>query len=224
MGDLPAERLAMFSPPFYRTAVDYFGSIEVGYGQNRTTKRYGALFIFLTTRAVHLEVATSLSTEDFLMTLRRFLALYRTPASINSDNGTNFLGAEKELLREVKTLSKETSLHNWTNKEGVTWNFQPPRAPHFGGAHESLVRSTKLALYRALDIEKKRNRYTSEEVLRTLFAEVISILNSRTLGYMSSDPKDLLTPNDLLNRPPGHLRVPFISPQDEDSAKRYSRR
>ena len=67
MGDLPAERLAMFSPPFYRTAVDYFGPIEVGYGQNRTTKIYGALFTCLNTRTVHLEVATSLSTEDFLI-------------------------------------------------------------------------------------------------------------------------------------------------------------
>ena len=63
--------------------------------ENCTTKRYGTLFICLTTTAVHLEVATSLSTEDFLMTLCRFLALYGTPASIISDNGTDFIG-EKE--------------------------------------------------------------------------------------------------------------------------------
>ena len=126
--------------------------------------------------------------------------------------------------RPMKWEPQHGKPHQARTLEGLTWNFQPPRAPHFGEAHQSLVRSTKLALYRALDIEKKRNRYTSEEVLRTLFAEVISILNSRTLGYMSSDPKDLPTPNDLLNRPPGYLRVPFISPQDEDSAKRYSRR
>ena len=58
MGNLPPERLEIFSPSFYRTSVDYFGPLEVGYGRNRTIKRYGALFTCLTTRAVHLELAT----------------------------------------------------------------------------------------------------------------------------------------------------------------------
>ena len=65
MGNLPQKRLEIFSPPFYQTSVDFFGPIEVGYGRKRTIKRYGALFTCLTTRAVHLELATSLSTDDF---------------------------------------------------------------------------------------------------------------------------------------------------------------
>ena len=89
-------------------------------------------------------------------------------------------------------------------KRKDTWKFQPPSAPHFGGAHESLMTSTKLALYRALELEKKGLRYPTEEMLRTLLFEVAGLLNSRPLTYTSSDPEDLrsLTPNDLLNRPP----------------------
>ena len=56
--------------------------------------------------------------------------------------------------------------------------------------------STKLALYRALELEKKGLRYPTEEMLRTLLFEVAGLLNSRPLTYTSSDPEDLrsLTP------------------------------
>jgi hypothetical protein len=40
---------------------------------------------------------------------------------------------------------------DFMEKVGIKWTFQPPRTPHFGGAHESLVRSTKKALYNALE-------------------------------------------------------------------------
>ena len=40
MGNVPEETLEMFSPPFYRISVDYFGPIEIGYRRNGRTKRY----------------------------------------------------------------------------------------------------------------------------------------------------------------------------------------
>ena len=86
----------------------------------------------------------------------------------------------------------------------IQWTFQPPRTPHFGGAHESLVRSTKKALYSALENEKGSIRFPTEDVLRTLLYEVAGLLNTRPLTYASSDPADFrpLTPNDFLNRAP----------------------
>ena len=204
MAEVPKERLAIYKPPFCHTAVDYFGPMEVGLSRNRTDKRYGALFTCLTTRAVYLDLAPSLSSDDFLNVLRRFIATYGTPETMHSDNGTNFVGAEKELMGQMKIMQDSGELADWSNRKGMTWKFQPPSAPHFGGAHESLVRSTKLALYRALDLEKKGLRYPTEEMLRTLLFEVAGLLNSRPLTYTSSDPEDLrpLTPNDILNRPP----------------------
>ena len=107
-------------------------------------------------------------------------------------------------MLQLREMENKGELQDWTKNKGMRWKFQPPSSPHFAGAHESLVRSTKLALYRALDIEKKGLRLPIEEMLRTLLFEVACLLNSRPLTYNSSDPEDLrpLTPNDLLNRPP----------------------
>ena len=140
MAGVPKERLAIYKPPFCHTAVDYFGPMEVGLSRNRTDKRYGALFTCLTTRAVYLDLAPSLSSDDFLNVLRRFIATYGTPETMHSDNGTNFVGAEKELIGQMKIMQDNGKLVDWSKRKGMTWKFQPPSAPHFGGAHESLVR------------------------------------------------------------------------------------
>lgn len=51
----------------------------------------------------------------------------------------------------------------------------------FGGAYESLVRSTKKALYNALEQEKSSFRHPTEDRLRTLLYEVAGLLNTRPL-------------------------------------------
>ena len=103
MGDLPDKpgesRLDAGSLPFTRTTVDLFVPFEVRLPRNRT-KRWGVLFTCFVTRAAFLALVASLSTQDLLLVLRRFIALFRTPEVIHSDNGTNFVGTERE-LREV---------------------------------------------------------------------------------------------------------------------------
>ncbi len=95
MGALPGGRLASFEPAFTNTAVDYFGPFVTSWVRGKTTKRYGALFTCLTTRAIYLDFAQSLS--DFFLTFRRFLSLHKSPIILFSGNGTNFVGAEKEM-------------------------------------------------------------------------------------------------------------------------------
>jgi hypothetical protein len=204
MGDLPAFRLDSYSPPFSHVAIDCFGPLETSPGRNRVFKRYGVIITCLVTRGVFLALAESLSTEDFLLVFRRFIGIYTKPATVHSDNGTNFVGAENELNSFIQELPKSGAFQQFLKVKNIDWRFQPPRAPHFGGAHESLVRSTKRALYRALEIEKAGLRYPSDEMLRTLLAEVGGMLNARPLTYTSTDPADFrpLTPNDFLNRPP----------------------
>jgi hypothetical protein len=204
MGDLPRARLDAGALPFTRTAIDLFGPMEVALYRNRTAKRWGVLYTCLVTRAVFLELVPSLSSVDFLLSLRKFIALYRQPAVIHSDNGTNFVGAERELREAVEALHASGDIPAFMEKAGIEWNFQPPRTPHFGGAHESLVKSAKRALYSALEIEGNGLRHPTEDVLRTLLYEVAGLLNTRPLTYVSSDPEDFrpLTPNDFLNRSP----------------------
>ena len=87
MSDLPPERISSFLPSFYFTGVDYFGplAIKLNKGTRRTSgtaKRYGALFTCMTTRAAHLELAGDMSTEYFILALRRFKARRGHPKSI----------------------------------------------------------------------------------------------------------------------------------------------
>jgi hypothetical protein len=56
---------------------------------------WGCLYTCAVYRAVHLELTSSLSTESFLQTFRRFVAHRGRPAIIYSDNGTNFMGTDR---------------------------------------------------------------------------------------------------------------------------------
>jgi hypothetical protein len=77
-------------------------------------------------------------------------------------------------------MPNDPSFQRFNKEKNIDWKFQPPppQAPHFGCAHESLVRSTKKALYRALEIEKEGLQYPTDEMLRTLLAEIGGMLNA----------------------------------------------
>ena len=144
MADLPDSRLGYQQPPFTNTGVDCFGPLLVRNGR-KTETRYGALFTCLTTRAVHIEIAHSLDTDSYLMAMRRVMARRGRPAHIWSDNGTNFVGAEKELREAMRRLDSER-VSNQLSVDEIQWHFNSPSSPHFGGASERLVQSAKRAL------------------------------------------------------------------------------
>ena len=101
MEDLPGCRV-MPSPPFYKIGVDYAGPVTLKRGATRKPtylKAYIALFVCLATKAVHLELVSDLSSNDFLAALRRFVSRRGCLAEIISDNGTNFVEANHALQR-----------------------------------------------------------------------------------------------------------------------------
>jgi hypothetical protein len=61
-------------------------------------------------------------------------------------DSTSFVGAERELVPIIRYLGGDAKLHSRLQGTGTKSELQPLNAPHFGGAHERLVRSTKLAL------------------------------------------------------------------------------
>ena len=106
MGELPSARVAYRQPPFSHTGLDYFGPMLVQIGRRRE-KRWGALFTCLTTRAIHIELTNSLSSDSAIMALRRMSARRGQPVAIYSDNGTNFRGADNELTEALRNLDFE---------------------------------------------------------------------------------------------------------------------
>lgn len=210
MSPLPPARLGAFQRPFTFVGVDYFGPIAVTFGR-KSLKRWGVLFTCLTIRAVHIEIAHTLSTDSFLMTLRNFIARRGAPAEIYSDNGTNFRGADRFLREELKNI-KFDDINTELAYKGISWKFNPPAAPHMGGAWERLVRSIKVILYKISPSQK-----FTDESLRSALMEVEMIINSRPLTYVSLETEDqeAITPNHFILGSSNGAK-PFCKPESID--------
>lgn len=215
MADLPLIRITPDLPPFSHTGLDYFGPIEVKRGRSKV-KRYGALFTCLASRAVHLEMAYTLDTDSCIAALRRFICRRGQVKEIVSDNGTNFVGAERELRRELDHLNHNKIQHS-IQAEGIKWTFNPPYGPHYGGAWERLIRTIKKILY---SITKEQA--LDDESLQTALCEVEAIMNSRPITTLSDDANDPepLTPNHLLQM----KGMPILPPGLFEKNDIYSRR
>lgn len=99
MGNLPRVRVTA-SRPFENRGVDYCGTFFVKEKRVRNRGRfkvYAAVFVCLSTKAVHIELIGDLSTELFLAGLLRFFARRGKCRTLFSDNGTNFVRAKNEL-------------------------------------------------------------------------------------------------------------------------------
>ena len=99
MGQLPVARVNP-TPPFSTTGIDYAGPFTLKPGHIRKpvlVKSYIAVFVCFTTKAVHLELVSDLTTEAFLAALKRFVSRRGLPLNIHSDNGSNFIGAKNDL-------------------------------------------------------------------------------------------------------------------------------
>ncbi|KAH0808728.1 hypothetical protein GEV33_014063 [Tenebrio molitor] len=159
MGNLPSDRVTP-ARPFIHCGLDYLGPLQVKQFRGRATK------------AIHLELVYDYTTESFLNALKRMMARRGKVKRLMSDNGSNFVGANRALQSILKSLfiSKEfeSDIMSYLTDQGIEWTFIPPSSPYMGG---SLL-------------------ITAEE-MHTLLTLIESCLNSRPITPMSSDPNDL---------------------------------
>lgn len=136
MGDLPESRISV-TRPFKEVGVDYAGPILTKCQHQRKAtkfKSYLCLFVCMCTKAVHLEVVTSLTTEAFLAALRRFIARRGYPSDIYSDNGRNFVGANS-YLKSLIDLSRSEAIqtpHQPRLSRGISCPHMPPILVGYG--------------------------------------------------------------------------------------------
>lgn len=112
-----------------------------------------------------------------------------------SDNGTNFVGANKVLHSYFKVVKGQRTIEESLSDQGVQWHFIPLSAPHFGGLWKAAVKSTKTHLSKI----NRMGLLTFEE-MNTLLCRVEAVFNSRPICPMSDDPSDFdaLTPGHFL--------------------------
>ena len=222
MGNLPADRVRALRP-FKICGVDFCGPVNVTLKirGRPPVKMYIAIFVCFTSKAVHIELVTDLSSNSFILCLQRFIGRRGLPERIYSDNATNFVGASRE-LQELKEamLSHAEEVEKFAANKGVSFSFIPPRAPHFGGLWEAAVKSAKGLLVRTAG-----KVLLSVEEMQTVLVQVEAVLNSRPIAPVSNDPNDgeALTPGHLLIGE-SLLALPQGLPYDEVDRLRYSKR
>ena len=112
--------------------------------------------------------------------MRRFISRNGTPKLFISDNFKSF---------------KSKDIKSYLRKVNINWKFILEKSPWWGGFYERLIGVMK-NLLKAME----RARLTYDEILRILI-EIESIINSRTLTYMSNNPNEsFITPYHLIYR------------------------
>jgi hypothetical protein len=225
MGDLPSIRVSQVKS-FVHTAVDYAGPFYITHIRKRgikSHKAYICLFVCLTTKALHLELVSDLSTDLFLAAFKRFISR-RGPVSIlYTDGGTNFIGAKRK-LNEIYPLIQSTDYNNYLShcltQHKIQFQHSPPYGPHFNGLSETNVKSVKTHLYKVIG-----SQILTYEEFNTILVQIEGLLNSRPLCVLSSDPSDptALCPSHFLNITPlKYLPAENIDPAvSENRLTRY---
>ena len=201
LADLPADRVTK-NPAFAIVGVDYAGPFLLKKGHTRkpvTVKCNLAVFVCFCTKAIHLEAVTELTTEAFIACLKRFISRRGCPATIHSDNGSNFKGAKadlQELYRFLSSPSSTSAVAHYLLSQHIQWSMIPERSPHFGGLWEAAVKAAKHHIRRIVGPQK-----LTYEKFSTTICQVEACLNSRPLLAITSHDTDgvsTLTPGHFL--------------------------
>ncbi|MEW8544134.1 MAG: hypothetical protein AB2693_11425, partial [Candidatus Thiodiazotropha sp.] len=202
MPPLPTKRVSQ-SAPFSYSGVDYFGPLYIK-TKTETKKVWICLYTCLVTRAIHLELMSDMSTEQFLLGFRRFLARHGMPEEIISDNASQFKLASDAIDKIWRQILLEEDVLTYSANENIKWRYIIELAPWMGGYYERLIGLVKRSLRKA--IGKLCMTY---EQLFTILKEVEAVVNSRPLVYVEDDinshitltPSHFLTPNPKIGIP-----------------------
>ena len=208
--------------PWRNVGVDYLGPIIskhecVQVNPTKTVclhpdrfKVWMAVFTCLHTRAVHVEVVTSCTTEDFLIAFRRFVGKHGRPMVFYSDQAKQFKAADKQLRQLLAHGMTPVCNEHFGSSCPIEWKFSTETAPWANGCTERLVGIFK----KQLKIMLQKHVLTLRQ-LETIVIEITQSVNDRPLGAIQEGTEDSqITPNLLqYGRNPNPLHTPSTTKQ-----------
>ena len=226
--NLPTERVTV--EPYNTIGCDLTGSFTVR-SKEGFQKIYIAIFTDCGTRHMSVQVMDNMETGTFLQAFRRHCSIYGTPTKVISDQGTYFIKSDAVLGEK---LGEEwcNDIGEAMNRKGISWQFNPAGAPHFGGHYERLIGTLKGPLKRCIGRE-----VMDKQEFITLCKEAACVMNDRPLT--TTNPSDLrdqatITPNLLVfgrhlsPMPYGEGNVedpddPMYEPNEEEVRRQWRR-
>ncbi|XP_020609695.1 uncharacterized protein LOC110048244 [Orbicella faveolata] len=152
-----------------------------------TSKAYVCIFTSEDTRAVHLELLNSMTTEYFLQAFRPKSNRRKMAKVIHSDNQTTFHKAAKVFKASTQRMRMmkidPTVVEDKLANQGVSWKFKTERASYREGHCRQLKEPLRKVLGKAF------LNYTE-------MMTVLTDINSRPLTYVGDDIRDgrIITP------------------------------
>lgn len=87
-----------------------------------------------------------MSTAEFLLCFRRFIAQRGTPVEIISDNAMQFKSASTVLDQLWSKIHRDDGVLSYVSNDKIKWTFNVELAPWMGGFYERRVGLVKRAL------------------------------------------------------------------------------
>ncbi|KAH7695394.1 Integrase core domain containing protein [Aphelenchoides avenae] len=165
-------------------------------------KVWGVIFTCMATRAVHIEVAHSLSAEHLMHALDRFMCCRGHPNSVTSDNAPSIILVNRSLAEMWKDTRDDPCMRDYAREHAIEWHFITPESPWQGGFYERLIRSIKHCM--KATIGRRRLEISHFE---QLLGRVTHTLNCRPLTYQTEGDV-----NAVALRP-----IDFLQPLAEDT-------
>ena len=94
-----------------------------------STKNWICLFICLNIRAVHLELVEDMSTEGFILCLRRFIARRGTHTLIISDNANQLKLGYSVIGKICNSVVGSADIQSFVANKAIKWKFITEYSP-----------------------------------------------------------------------------------------------
>ena len=155
-----------------------------------------------------------METDSFIQALRILIGRSGNIRTVRSDNGSNFVGAGKELLRAFEEMdyNKIKSFLQNNGSDWIVWHRNLPVTNDMGDIWERQIKSAR-QIWAVLI--KTHGRSLDDEALRKLIVEVEAMVNSSLLNLdtiSDADSQIPILPSNILTMksnvampPPGNF-------------------